>query len=136
MLRQGAVAAPIRVQPRRCGDERRNLIYVDAFEGCWRSATRLRNPCTQVKEINMVTKLMGALGALTLAATPMAASAADASKLSLAPAATTAAAQGEAGAGGGAGILGAAIGVGVIAILVLGLTVGDDDNDDESPASP
>lgn len=84
---------------------------------------------------DMITgRIMGALGALTLATTPIAANAADASRLSLAPTATAAAVQGE-GEGGGAGILGAAIGVGVIAILVLGLTVGDND-DEDLPTSP
>jgi hypothetical protein len=80
-------------------------------------------------------KIMGMLGALTLAATPIAANAADASKLSLSSAATTEAALQDDGTSGSAGIFGAAIAVGVAAILVLGLTVGDDDGDD-SPSSP
>lgn len=79
-------------------------------------------------------KIMGMLGALTLAATPIAANAADASKLSLSSAATTeAAALQDDGTSGSAGIFGAAIAVGVAAILVLGLTVGDDDEESTSP---
>ncbi len=78
-------------------------------------------------------KFVGVLGALTLAATSIAANAADASRLSLVPAATSAAAQD--GEGGGSGVwLAALLGVGIIAIPVLGLTVGDDDED--LPTSP
>lgn len=82
----------------------------------------------------MTRKIFGALGALTLAATPIAAQASDASPLSLSSAAATAQDGGEEG-GSGAGIVAGILGVGIAAILVLGLTVGDND-DDESPASP
>ena len=83
-------------------------------------------------EIMTAGKFVGVLGALTLAATSIAANAADASRLSLAPAATSAAAQD--GEGGGGVWLAALLGVGIIAIPVLGLTVGDDDED--LPTSP
>jgi len=80
-------------------------------------------------------KIMGMFGALALAATPIAANAADASKLSLSSAATTAAVQDGGEGGSGAGIFAAVLGVGIAAILVLGLTIGEGD-DDEAPTSP
>lgn len=81
----------------------------------------------------MTRKIFGALGALTLAATPIATQASDASPLSLSSAAAVQ--DGTEEGGSGAGIVAGILGVGIAAILVLGLTVGDND-DDESPASP
>lgn len=76
----------------------------------------------------MTGRILGALGALAIATTPVAAHAADASKLSLAPAAAQDEGSGE-GGGASTGIIAGALGVGIIAIAALGLTVGDDDFD-------
>ena len=84
--------------------------------------------------IMKMSKLLGALGAFTLAASPIMAHAADASSLSLAGAAT--AAQSETGEGADSswiaiGVLGAvAVAVGVAIVLT------NNDDDEEVPTSP
>ena len=79
-------------------------------------------------------KIIGMLGATTLAATPIAAHASDASRLSLAGTATAAQADGESGPDRSLIALGvlaaAAVATGVAIVLV------ENDDDEEQPTSP
>ena len=81
-----------------------------------------------------INRIIGMVGAATLAATPIAAHAADASRLSIASAAT--AAQGDAEGGPDRSLL--ALGVlGAVAVATgVAIVLTDGDDDEEQPTSP